>query len=174
MTDNRITNDQATGGPSPRGIGVPERRLTCGLWLLAIAVTVALSAANLFLGDVNQATSNFLSLEDTARLFCRTMDLHQQYRSLLPHACHQVRYEDLVEDFPGEIRRLLEFLEVPWDEAVLKHTEHAKRRGLIHTASYHQVAEPIYQRSRFRWQRYTEQLAPVMDTLRPYAERFGY
>ena len=36
------------------------------------------------------------------------------------------------------------------------------------------MIEPIYRRSRYRWRRYEEQLAPVIDVLKPYIEYFGY
>ncbi len=60
------------------------------------------------------------------------------------------------------------------DEAVLDHESTARARGLITTASYSQVTEPIYKRASGRWQRYREHLAPILPTLAPWAEKFGY
>ena len=118
-------------------------------------------------------TVNFFTLHDAAALYAKVMDLWQHYLRVLPIDYHMVRYEDLLDDFEGETRRLLDYLEVGWDEAVRRHTEHARGRTL-HTASYHQVVEPLYRRARYRWQRYAEQLAPVMDVLKPYIDYFGY
>ncbi|GAF80582.1 unnamed protein product, partial [marine sediment metagenome] len=70
--------------------------------------------------------------------------------------------------------RLIRFLDLEWDDAVLDYARHARRRRVINTPSYNQVTEPIYQRARYRWGRYAEQLAPVMGVLKPYAEFFGY
>ena len=61
-----------------------------------------------------------------------------------------------------------------WDDRVLGYAEHASRRGTIRTPSYHQVAEPIYRRARYRWKRYAGHLAAVIDPLKPYIDSFGY
>lgn len=42
------------------------------------------------------------------------------------------------------------------------------------TASYAQVTERLYDRSRYRYRSYLKQLAPVVETLRPVIERLGY
>jgi tetratricopeptide (TPR) repeat protein len=123
---------------------------------------------------LNIAMANFCTLEDAARAYRRVMDLWQQYVRVLPHSCHLVRYEDLIEDFQTETRRVLEFLNVDWNDAVLDYANHAKGRGKINTPSYEQVIQPIYTRSRYRWLRYAEQFEPVMDLLAPYIEFFGY
>jgi len=102
------------------------------------------------------------------------MDLWQQYVALLPLDYQLVRYEDLVSDFAGETRRLLDFIGVDWDEKVLKYHEHARERGKIGTPSYHQVTQPIYQKARYRFKRYERHLAPVKERLMPYIKYFGY
>ena len=43
----------------------------------------------------------------------------------------------------GELRPLVDFLGLPWDEQMLAHTETAKKRGAIITPSYDQVTEPL-------------------------------
>jgi tetratricopeptide (TPR) repeat protein len=123
---------------------------------------------------LNEAMATFYSLDSTAALYAKVMGLWQQCVQKLPIKYHQIRYEDLVSNFEHETRRLLDFLEVGWDDAVLQHTEHARKRGTINTPSYHQVTQPIYQHAKYRWKRYAKQLEPVMETLRPYIEYFGY
>jgi len=124
--------------------------------------------------DLNGAMANFVTLESAAQLYDRSMRLWQQYVQTLPHERCTVKYENLIEDFEGNARRLLEFVGVEWDDAVLAYADHARRRGNIHTASYQQVTEPIYKRACNRWQRYDEQLRPIMDLIEPYVEQFGY
>ena len=123
---------------------------------------------------MNPAMANFTTLEDTATLYDKAMRLWRQYVCALPHQYHLVKYEDLVDNFEGETRRLLEFLTVQWDDAVYDYAEHAKKGRPVHTASYHQVVEPIHRRACGRWRRYAEQLAPVIDLLKPHVEYFGY
>ena len=72
------------------------------------------------------------------------------------------------------MRALIGFLGLPWDERVLDHQGTALRRGPIVTPSYAQVAQPIYRRAAGRWQRYRDQLAPVLPILAPWAELMGY
>ena len=56
-------------------------------------------------------------------------------------------YERLVEDVGAEVRPLFDWLGLELDEGVLDHTSTARARGLITTASYSQVTEPIYKRA---------------------------
>jgi tetratricopeptide (TPR) repeat protein len=123
---------------------------------------------------LNDAMSNYLRLEDTTLLYGKVMHLWRQYLRVLPISYHMVRYEELVDDFEGQTRRLLEFLNVPWDDAVLGYADHAKTRGKIHTPSYSQVSEAIYRRARYRWQRYASYFEPLMPLLEPHIEYFGY
>lgn len=123
---------------------------------------------------VGGAMGNFFTLESAARLYAEIMGLWQQFVALLPIRVLSVRYEDLIDDFDQQMRRILDFLGLPWDEALRRHAEHAQQRGRINTASYHQVVEPIYRRARFRWRRYARHLEPILPILAPLAERFGY
>lgn len=122
----------------------------------------------------NAAMANFFTLADTAHLYAQVMGAWLHYAELLPLHYHRIRYEDLIEDVPAESRKLLDFLGLPWDDAVLQHTEHARQRGAINTPSYHQVVQPIYQRAKYRWKRYEQQLADVFPVLQPFIEQFGY
>lgn len=124
--------------------------------------------------DLNPAMANFLDLEDSARLYDRVMAVWTRSRDLLPLAVHTVRYEALVENMERELRPLIDFLGLEWDEKVLDHRGTAKKRGTINTPSYAQVAEPIYTRASGRWERYRPQMEPVLPLLDPWAERFGY
>mgnify|MGYP002631918781 CR=1 FL=1 len=123
---------------------------------------------------ITSAMANFFTVEDAAILYARAMDLWRHYASVLPLAYHSVRYEDLVSDTEPVVRALLEFLGVDWNAAVLDHSSQARRPEMINTPSYHQVAEPIYQRSRLRWPNYAGQLAGALEILTPDIERFGY
>lgn len=123
---------------------------------------------------LNPAMASFVTLEGAAALYAKVMRLWGIYRRVLPLASHIVRYEDLVSSPESEARRLLDFIGVEWNDAVLRHSEHARERGRINTPSYHQVAEPIYQRASGRWRRYQAELAPIMNTLEPFIEEFGY
>lgn len=123
---------------------------------------------------VNAAMANFFSLEDTVQAYVAVMKAWQKYAELLPLDYHRIRYEDLIEDVPGETRGLLDFLGIDWNDAVLDHTEHARQRAAINTPSYHQVVQPVYQNAKYRWKRYEQAFSAVLPALQPFIEYFGY
>jgi hypothetical protein len=102
------------------------------------------------------------------------MDLWQMYRDQLPLKVHAIRYEDVVDDFDGQVQSLCDFLGVAWNSELRTFDARALDRGRIRTPSYEQVSQPIYRGARYRWERYREFLTPYLPALRPYIERFGY
>jgi tetratricopeptide (TPR) repeat protein len=124
--------------------------------------------------QVNEAMAAFLDLTNAARLYDRSMTYWHKCQEVFPVQVHRIRYEDLVADVEGEIRPLLEFLGLPWDDRVLEHQKTATSRGLIRTPSYAQVTEGIYKRASGRWERYRHHLEPILPILAPWVERFGY
>jgi tetratricopeptide (TPR) repeat protein len=123
---------------------------------------------------LNSAMANFLRLEDTAQLYDLAFRHWQTSLALFPANVHLIVYERLVEDVATEVRPLFDFLDLQWDDNVLDHSRTAKSRGLITTASYAQVTEPIYQRASGRWEKYRDHLAPAIPVLEPWIEKFGY
>lgn len=123
---------------------------------------------------LNNAMANFLTIEDAARCYVRVMSLWQNCVAWLPISAHTVRYEDVVTDFESEIHRLLTYLDIDWDDAVLAFDRHAKAREIINTPSYQSVTEPINRQAMFRWKRYERQLGPVLPDLQPFVSAFGY
>ena len=123
---------------------------------------------------LNDAMSNFLRLEDAAEFYDLTFQHWERARTLFPLNVHTIVYERLVEDVEAEVRPLFDFLGLDWREEALDHRATAKARGLITTASYSQVVEPIYKRAAGRWESYRRHLEPVLPVLRPWAEKFGY
>ncbi|MFO1155286.1 MAG: sulfotransferase [Rhodospirillales bacterium] len=121
----------------------------------------------------NAAMMLFDSLLSTAQFYAEVMDLWRHYRAVLPLTWLDVRYEDLVADFPGQTQRILSFLGLPWDDAVLGYAEHAKTRSIA-TPSYHQVVQPIYRRSVDRWRNYAFAFDDVLPVLQPFITAFGY
>lgn len=123
---------------------------------------------------LNDAMANFLSLEGAARYYNRVMGFWLRCAELLPVRHHVIRYEDLVVDFEAEVRRLVAFLDLEWDDATMNYAAHARQRERINTPSYNQVIQPIYQRAKYRWLRYEKYFDPVREDLDPYIEAFGY
>lgn len=122
---------------------------------------------------LNEAMRHFLSLDETARYYAAVMDVGQRSVEALGTSVHRMRYEDLVEDAESEARKLVAFLGLSWEDALLDFQTTAKKRRIA-TPSYHQVAQPIYKASRQRWRRYAAELASVMSELEPFLGYFGY
>jgi len=110
-------------------------------------------------------------LETAARHHVRVMDLVQHYRSEMTLRYLPIRYEDIVKDQAASVRAMLSFIGEKFDKACL--TFHQNRR-YARTASYAQVTEQLYDRSRFRYRHYLPHLGPAIEILRPVIERLGY
>jgi tetratricopeptide (TPR) repeat protein len=123
---------------------------------------------------MNEAMINFLDLEIAAATYDRVMSYWTQCLKLFPLRVHTLTYEAFVVDHEGEIGKLLEFLELPWDGNVLEIQKTALSRGRIGTPSYSQVTEKIYTRAAGRWERYRKYMEPVLPILRPWIKHFGY
>lgn len=94
---------------------------------------------------------------------------YKDYRRLMDHwrdACGieilEVRYEDTVADLEKQARRMIEHLDLPWDDACLNFHE-SKR--VIATASFDQADKPIYDQSVGRWKHYERNLGPLKQAL---------
>lgn len=86
-------------------------------------------------------------------------DTMAHWRSVLPKdAFYDIQYEDLVSDVEPQVRALLEFCELPWEEACLDF--HNTKRN-VRTASVTQVRKPMYTSSVAKWKRYEKHLAPL-------------
>ena len=66
----------------------------------------------------------------------------------------EIRYETLVADLETQLRALMEFLELPWDPAMLSPAARARARGFISTPSYTQVIQPVTSQAIGRWRNY--------------------
>ena len=123
---------------------------------------------------LNDGMSNFLRLETAAELYDLSFSYVEKAQPLLGLPVHQVVYENVVADRENELRGLLDFLGLEWSEEVLDHESTALSRGRIKTASYAQVAQPIYSQSAGRWTNYRKQLDPILPVLEPWVAKFGY
>ncbi len=120
------------------------------------------------------AMAHFTTLPGTVAFYDELMQLWRRYLIAVPHACHITRYEHLVQDFEGELRRLLAFVDLPWSDELGRFAERAATGSRIQTPSYHQVSRALYRNAVDRWSNYRPQLAPYLSTLAPWLEFCGY
>jgi tetratricopeptide (TPR) repeat protein len=113
-------------------------------------------------------------LNTLARAYSRAFGFWYSQSSLLRPFSYELRYEQLATDFAAEVRKLNQFLELPWHEAMLAPGEHARAKGFISTPSYAQVIEPVSNRSVGRWKHYESHFREVLPILMPWIDRWGY
>lgn len=122
---------------------------------------------------LNPVSVTFLSLASTAHRYALDMTAWLRFSEMIPQPWQEVRYEDLVADFPGEARKICATLGLPWDDAVLTYRERLAGKAIA-SPTYADVTRPIYRGSIQRWKHYERFLAPQFDTLAPFIEAFGY
>ncbi len=85
------------------------------------------------------------------------------WRAVLPaERFIEVDYEAVVDNLEGQARRMIDFLGLPWDKAVL---DFHKTKRTIRTASVNQVRQPVFKSSVGRWKLYAKPLKPLTDAL---------
>jgi hypothetical protein len=117
--------------------------------------------------------ANFNKLDTTARLYADVMGLWLYYRQILTTPWIEYRYEDLVADVEGTVRRVLEFLGLDWHEDLQSYRTIAEKRA-ISTPSYRDVIAPLNARAVARWKKFEREMAPVLPALAPFVASFGY
>jgi len=122
---------------------------------------------------INPYTFEFLSLDRTARFYDATMRYALLARERLPLRFHDLRNEDLVADFDGQIRALCAFLGLAFDPAMARFAERSKSRSVA-TPSAIQVARGLSREGIGQWRRYEAQLKAVLPLLAPWVRHFGY
>jgi len=94
-------------------------------------------------------------------------EIMDRWKEILPLAIHEVRYEDLTANQEAESRKLIEAVDLEWDDGCLRYYESGRA---IVTASNEQVRQPIYTTSVARWKRYEKHLGPLIDALGDYSQ----
>jgi len=89
--------------------------------------------------------------------------LMEHWRSTIPAAIHEVRYERLVADPERQTRELLAFCGLEWQDVCRAFHENPNPSM---TASALQVRRPLYDSSVAQWRHYEAQLAPLEEALR--------
>ncbi|MAN80736.1 MAG: hypothetical protein CMF64_10130, partial [Magnetovibrio sp.] len=100
---------------------------------------------------LNDGTVHFTQLDDTVAFYEKVMALWQTQRETLNLNVHEIRHEELVGDKEQAIRRLLEFLDTPWDDQVLAPL----------------AAESGDDMAAGKWRTYEIHMAPYLPRLRP-------
>ena len=102
------------------------------------------------------------SLEDLGRYYRDYVRLMAHFDAVLPGRVHRVSYENVVRDLEGEVRRLLEYCGLPFEEQCLRF--HETRRA-VQTVSSEQVRQPLYTDAVEQWRNFEPWLGPLRQAL---------
>lgn len=101
-------------------------------------------------------------LFECAEYYLEYRRLIDHWNEVLPGRILTVQYEDVVSDFEGQIRKVLEHCGLPWEDAVL---DFHKTERAVNTASAEQVRTPIYTGAVGYWKHYESELDELKEIL---------
>jgi hypothetical protein len=113
---------------------------------------------NLFTGSHPYA----YDLEELGHYYLGYQRMMAYWYEVLPGRIYTLNYERVVADTETEVRKLLEFCGLPFEQACLSF--HENKRAVV-TVSSTQVRQPIYKSSVEGWRRYENELAPLRAVL---------
>ena len=102
------------------------------------------------------------SLEDIGRYYRAYVDVMAHWDAVLPGRILRVQHESVVEDLEGNVRRLLDFLGLPFEAACI---EFYRTDRSVRTASSEQVRQPIYKEGIDQWRNFEPWLGPLKSAL---------
>ncbi len=123
---------------------------------------------------LNNSMANFLDLASGAEFYDLSFGLWERARKIFDVDVQTIFYERMVADPESELRPVADTLGLEWDPRMLDHQKTAQERGMVPTASYAQVTQPLYATSVDRWKNYRHHLEPILPVLEPWARKFGY
>ncbi|WP_339669366.1 sulfotransferase [Dasania marina] len=102
------------------------------------------------------------NLKDIGQYYSDYVNLMSHFDQVLPGRIHRVFYENMVENTELEIRRLLEYCGLPFEEQCLRFFENERP---VRTPSSEQVRSPIYKEGVNQWRNYEPWLDDLKQTL---------
>ncbi|MGH6875896.1 MAG: tetratricopeptide repeat-containing sulfotransferase family protein [Rhizomicrobium sp.] len=103
-----------------------------------------------------------LDLQDIGRSYVDYVDLMAHFDEVLPGSVHRVFYENLIGNLETEVRRLLDYVGLPFEEQCLRFHENTRH---VLTLSADQVHMPLYGAAIGHWRHYGQWLDPLKKAL---------
>jgi len=109
------------------------------------------------------------SLEEIGRYYRDYVELMAHFDEVLPGRVHRVIYEAMVDDTEAEVRRLLVYCNLPFEDQCLRFYETERA---VRTASSEQVRQPIFRDGMDHWRHYEPWLDPLKRALGPVLDAY--
>lgn len=90
------------------------------------------------------------------------VELMDHWDEVLPGFVLRVQHEDVVQDLDNQVRRILEFCGLPFEQSCI---EFYKTERNVRTPSSEQVRQPIYTTGLQQWRNFEPHLQPLIDAL---------
>ena len=103
-------------------------------------------------------------LDEVGHYYRDYVRLMEHWDQVLPGKVLRMNYEQVVEDLESQVRRMLDFLGLPFEEACLNF--HETERA-VRTASSEQVRQPIFKSGVDQWEKFLDYLGPLRSVLGP-------
>lgn len=101
-------------------------------------------------------------LRETGRYYREYVEMMAHWDAVLPGRVLRVQHEDVIDDLEGQVRRILEYLELPFEPACLRYWETERA---VRTPSSEQVRQPIFRSAQEQWHNYAPWLHPLREAL---------
>jgi len=103
-------------------------------------------------------------LVELGEYYLQYQRLMDHWNEVLPGKVLDVQYEEVVADLEGQVRRILEYCELEWEESCLRFHETSRS---VKSASSEQVRQPIYSSAVNTWRHYEPHLGALIEVLEP-------
>ncbi|MFT6408520.1 MAG: tetratricopeptide (TPR) repeat protein [Arenicella sp.] len=103
-------------------------------------------------------------LQEIGDYYKNYVELMDHWDKVLPGFVLTVQHEDVVHDLETQVRRILDFCGLPFEENCI---EFYKTKRNVRTPSSEQVRQPIYTTGLEQWRNFEEHLQPLIDALGP-------
>jgi tetratricopeptide (TPR) repeat protein len=111
------------------------------------------------------------SLEYIGKYYRDYVRLMDHWDAVLPGRVHRVQYEEMVADTENQVRALLDYCGLPFEEQCLRFYETDRA---VRTPSAEQVRKPIYKEALEQWRNYEAHLGPLKKALgQDIRQRYG-
>jgi predicted Zn-dependent protease len=103
-------------------------------------------------------------LTSMGRYYRDYVRLMAHWDAVLPGFVLRVNHEEVLDDLAGQVRRMLDFLGLPFEDQCLRYWETERA---VRTPSSEQVRQPLYRSGAELWQHYSQWLDPLREALGP-------
>lgn len=100
------------------------------------------------------------SQENIGRYYAAYVRIMDHWDNVLPGHVLRVRHEDLINDLEGEVRRILNYCELPFEQSCI---DFHKTELVIKTPSSEQVRQPIFRSAMDQWKHFERHPNPLKE-----------